>query len=108
MKKLAFGSALVAAGLAVAAPFAQAQSDDTPAPKLESPADVALQETVKHALDADKRLFGAFLTVSVYEGRVSITGETLDNSQNAEVDRVAHHAAPGHPVTAFLDEFAGG
>ena len=107
MKKLAIGGALVAAGLAVAAPFAQAQSDDTPTPKLESPADMQLQDTIKHALDADKRLQGALLTVSVYEGRVSINGEILDDSQSAEVERTAHKAAPGHQVTTFLDTFSG-
>jgi osmotically-inducible protein OsmY len=107
MKKLTLGAAAVAASLLLAAPFAQAQSDDTPAPKFESPADVALQDTVKHALDADKRLRGALLTVAVYEGRVQVNGLTEDYTQNAEVERVARQAAPGHQVLTFLDELIG-
>jgi osmotically-inducible protein OsmY len=109
MKKILIGGAAIVASLAFAAPFARAQFD-TPAvqPTLESDADVVLQDSVKHALDSDKRLQGALVTVTVYQGRVEVSGEILDESQSGEIVRVAHKAAPGHQVNTFLDTFAGG
>ena len=104
MKMLTIGGAVIAAGLAIAAPFAQAQFDDSPAaPKLESASDVAVQEAVQHALDSDKRMRGAVLSVSVYQGRISVSGEVADSAQYAQAEQIARKVAPGHQVTTLLE-----
>ncbi|APV48935.1 hypothetical protein BWI17_04095 [Betaproteobacteria bacterium GR16-43] len=91
MKRILTGCAVFATALAAYVPaFAQELG---PAVR-ESTTDVQVQEEVLTRLLADHRLDHSLLMVSVHDGHVSVTGTMKDESQEAEIYRVAR-TVPG-------------
>lgn len=100
MKRILAGLAVASAAFATHTAFAQELGPAV----LESSSDVQLQESINNRLLNDHRLDGAMFTVSVHDGHVSVTGTLKDESQEAEIYRVARHAEGVRDVFVFAEE----
>ena len=90
MKTMLTGLAFAAFAAASAPTFAQELGPAV----LESSSDLQVQDEVLTRLLSDHRLDHSLLMVSVHDGHVSVTGTMKDESQEAEIYRVAR-TVPG-------------
>jgi len=97
---------LAACGIAAAAVATQSPSfaQELGPAVLESFSDVRLQEDINNRLVVDHRLDGAMFTVAVHDGHVSVTGTLKDQSQQAEIYRVARSVDGVRDVFVFAEE----
>jgi len=101
MKRILAACGIAAAAFATQSPaFAQELGPAV----LESPSDVRLQEDISNRLVVDHRMDGAMFTVSVHDGHVSVTGTLKDQSQEAEIHRVARSVGGVRDVFVFAEE----
>lgn len=97
MKTMLTGFALAACMAASVPSFAQELGPVV----VESTSDLQVQDEVLTRLLADHRLDHSLLMVSVHDGHVSVTGTLKDESQEAEIYRVARHVQGVRDVFVF-------
>ncbi|QJR13443.1 BON domain-containing protein [Usitatibacter palustris] len=100
LKTIVFATGVSLAGFAAAGPGHWRQADPV---RYQSESDLILQENVKAALYADKKLENSIFNVTALDGRVSITGTLDSQEQAAEVKRVAQRVDGSRSITTFLE-----